>query len=145
MYVQQILAGKGDNVATIRPDATINESLELLRQHSVGALVVSTDGRTIEGILSERDIVRRLASYGAVALDHPVSAVMTGSVTTCRPDDEIGQLMWLMTQYRIRHVPVVTDNVMVGIVSIGDVVKHRLDELQRENDSLYQYMTGQNQ
>jgi CBS domain-containing protein len=143
MHVHQILAGKGHAVATVQPDATVRDAVELLRVHSVGALVVSKDGRHVEGIMSERDVVRRLASFGASALDYPVSAVMTGAVTTCAPDDEIAHLMRLMTEHRIRHVPVVKDGEMVGIVSIGDVVKHRVEALQRENDSLYQYVTGQ--
>ena len=140
--VRDLLEGKGGAVYSVSPTATVYEALGLMAEKGIGAVLV-LDGDRLVGILSERDIVRRLASYGAIALEHPVSAVMTGSVTTCKPDDEIAQLMWLMTQYRIRHVPVVTDGVMVGIVSIGDIVKHRLEELQRENDSLYQYMTGQ--
>jgi CBS domain-containing protein len=143
MFVHQILAAKGTTVATVPPSATVAEAVDALKTHAVGALVVSRDGMSIDGIISERDVVRHLATHGSVMLDHPVSAVMTGAVTTCTPGDDIAHLMRLMTQFRIRHVPVVRDGKLAGIISIGDVVKHRLDELQRENDSLYQYVTGQ--
>jgi CBS domain-containing protein len=142
MYVESILAGKGVDVATITPDASVRDAVAALRDHRVGALVVSTDGRTIDGILSERDIVRRLAEQADGALDLAVADVMTSAVTTCGPKDTIEQLMWLMTSQRFRHVPVVDDGgLLSGIVSIGDVVKYRLGQLESENQALYEYIT----
>jgi CBS domain-containing protein len=142
MYVQSILAGKGDEVATIAPDATVREAVALLNERRVGALVVSTDGHRIDGILSERDIVRSLGTQASTALDQSVADLMTRQVTTCAPKDTIEQLMWLMTDQRIRHVPVAgEDGGLAGIVSIGDVVKHRLGQLESENQALYEYIT----
>ncbi|HEX6786795.1 MAG TPA: CBS domain-containing protein [Acidimicrobiales bacterium] len=142
MYVQSILAGKGDDVATIGPDATVREAVALLNERRVGALVVSTDGHRIDGILSERDVVRSLAADASAVLDQSVADLMTRQVTTCAPKDTIEQLMWLMTDKRIRHVPVVDETGdLAGIVSIGDVVKHRLGQLETENQALYDYIT----
>jgi CBS domain-containing protein len=142
MYVESILAGKGVEVATITPAATVREAVAALRDHRVGALVVSGDGRTIDGILSERDIVRRLAEQAEGTLDLTVADVMTSEVTTCGPKDTIEQLMWLMTSQRFRHVPVVDDGgLLAGIISIGDVVKYRLGQLESENQALYEYIT----
>lgn len=142
MYVQSILAGKGDDVATIGPDATVREAVALLNERRVGALVVSTDGHRIDGILSERDVVRSLAADASAVLDQSVADLMTRQVTTCAPKDTIEQLMWLMTDQRIRHVPVVDETGgLAGIVSIGDVVKHRLGQLETENQALYDYIT----
>jgi CBS domain-containing protein len=142
MQVASILAGKGSNVATILPDASVADAVEQLRSLGVGALVVSTDGRTVTGIVSERDVVRRLASDAAGVLSLPVHAVMTTAVHTCGPDDAVERLMVMMTEHRIRHVPVVVDGELAGIVSIGDVVKGRLGQLERENQALYEYFTG---
>ena len=142
MYVQSILAAKGDEVATISPDASVREAVALLNERRVGALVVSTDGRRIDGILSERDVVRSLGASAAGALDRTVADLMTRQVTTCGPKDTIEQLMWLMTDQRIRHLPVADDaGQLAGIVSIGDVVKHRLGQLESENQALYEYIT----
>ena len=142
MQVASILAAKGSEVATIGPDASVAEAVEQLRSLGVGALVVSTDGRTMVGIVSERDVVRRLASDAAGALSLPVKAVMTTSVHTCSVDDAVERLMVMMTEHRIRHVPVLVDGELAGIVSIGDVVKERLGQLERENQALYEYFTG---
>ena len=142
MQVASILAGKGSDVATIGPDASVAEAVEQLRSLGVGALVVSTDGRTMVGIVSERDVVRRLATDAAGALSLPVNAVMTTSVHTCSVDDAVERLMVMMTEHRIRHVPVLVDGELAGIVSIGDVVKERLGQLERENQALYEYFTG---
>jgi CBS domain-containing protein len=142
MQVASILAGKGSEVATISPDASVAEAVEQLRSLGVGALVVSTDGRTLVGIVSERDVVRRLAADAAGALSLPVKDVMTTSVHTCRVDDAVERLMVMMTEHRIRHVPVLVDGELAGIVSIGDVVKERLGQLERENQALYEYFTG---
>jgi CBS domain-containing protein len=141
VHVQSILATKGAEVATIRPDASVGEAVAALRDHRVGALVVSADGRTIDGIVSERDIVRRLAEDEGGTLQLAVADVMTHEVTTCGRKDTIEKLMWLMTDKRIRHVPVVDEGALAGIISIGDVVKHRLGQLESENQALYEYIT----
>jgi CBS domain-containing protein len=142
MFVQSILAAKGADVATIAPEATVRDAVALLNERKVGALVVSTDGRRIDGILSERDVVRGLGAHAAAALDLSVSDLMTRDVTTCAYKDTLEQLMWLMTDQRVRHLPVAdADGLLAGIVSIGDVVKHRLGQLESENQALYEYIT----
>ena len=141
MNVENILKRKGTEVATIAPGATVAEALARLKEHNVGALIVSADRRTVAGILSERDIVRRLADDGAKLLDSPVSTVMTKNVHTCRPDDSIAELMTQMTVRRIRHLPVVVSGRLVGIVSIGDVVKDRVEEVEQEAQALREYIT----
>jgi len=143
MQVQTILARKGDRVATITSTEPLRAAVGRLNDEGVGALVVSDDGSTIDGILSERDVVRRLAVNGPAALDEPVSAAMTAEVVTCRPDDEIDRLMHWMTERRVRHLPVQgPDDTLVGIVSIGDVVKLRLLLLESENQALSEYVSG---
>ncbi len=143
MNVQSILSAKGTAVATVGPTGSLAEATSSLRDHGVGALVVSTDGTGIDGIVSERDIVRALAEHGDGALGRAVSSCMSGDVVTCRPNDTIDSLMALMTARRIRHVPVVDEGEhLAGIVSIGDVVKARLGELERENDQLHDYIHG---
>jgi CBS domain-containing protein len=141
MRVSAILSAKGSNVATIAPGAPITEAVNELRVRGVGALVVSGDGRRIEGILSERDVVRRLAERGDSVLQDPVSAVMTAEVRTCSPDDSCETLAWLMTEHRHRHLPVVVDDQLVGIISIGDVVKARLSQLEDETRQMQDYIT----
>lgn len=141
MRVATILEDKGSNVATISGGATLAEAAGELRLRGVGALVVSTDGRTIEGIVSERDLVRRLAEKGAQSLDEPVSSVMTAEVRTCSPSDTCDDLMRVMTEHRTRHLPVVVDGRLSGIISIGDVVKHRVNELEEESEALHDYIT----
>ena len=128
-------------VVTVSPEAPVRGLVALLAEHGVGALVVSTDGTTVEGIVSERDVVRRLGRDADV-LDSPTSAIMTAGseVRTCSPADTVDDLMRLMTEHRVRHVPVLEDGRLVGIVSIGDVVKHRIDELQFERDQLDSYV-----
>jgi CBS domain-containing protein len=140
MRVAAILSVKGSTVATVAPDEPIREALNELRLRGVGALVVSTDGRHIEGILSERDVVRRLAERGESTLGEPVSAVMTSEVRTCQPDDSCEALARTMTDHRMRHLPVVTDGRLVGIISIGDVVKARLTELEDETRQMHDYI-----
>src|ERR1700682_4512731 len=128
-----ILAAKGERVETIRPDREITYAADKLRDARIGALVVSTDGKEVKGIISERDIVRGIAERGAAALDLTVRNLMTPKVITCTPEDSVTHLMKLMTSRRIRHLPVVTaDGELCGIVSIGDVVKNRLEELELE-------------
>ncbi|MGH3319971.1 MAG: CBS domain-containing protein [Streptosporangiaceae bacterium] len=142
MRISDILRAKGDTVVGVTPDATVRDLLENLAAHNVGALVVSTDGDAIEGIVSERDVVRHLARSGPELLDAPVSSIMTAEVRTYGPDHAVDELSTLMTRYRVRHVPIVVDGGLRGIVSIGDIVKARLDELQLERDQLTSYITG---
>jgi CBS domain-containing protein len=141
MRVHDVLRRKGANVVTVRPEATVRELLDMLAEHRIGALVVSSDGKAVEGIVSERDIVLRLHDRGPEILDAKVVEIMTVDVSTCRPDELLENLMALMTNQRFRHVPVVADDALVGIISIGDVVKHRMDELQAERDQLVGYIS----
>ena len=136
MKVASILKSKGSSVATTSPSTTIFTVAWDLKLKGIGALVVSGDGNTALGLISERDIVRGLTEHGPKLLALPVSQVMTSSVITCTPDDSITTVMGQMTRYRIRHIPVVDDGRLCGIVSIGDVVKHRLDELEMEGNIL---------
>lgn len=140
--VGEILEQKGTDVVTIGPDATLNDALAKLAEHGIGALVVSSDGRGAEGVLSERDVVRALARSGPQVLEQPVSSAMTTSVSTCGRDATSDEVMATMTSSRFRHMPVVEDGAMVGIVSIGDVVKSRIDELELRADNLEDYVTG---
>jgi CBS domain-containing protein len=141
MRVHDVLRRKGTDVVTVRPETTVRELLDMLAEHRIGALVVSTDGKSVDGIVSERDIVLRLHDRGPEILDAQVSEIMTSDVSTCRPDELLENLMALMTNQRFRHVPVVADGALVGIISIGDVVKHRMDELQAERDQLVGYIS----
>jgi len=141
MRVSGILAHKGSTVATIAPEARVSDAAAELRLRGVGALVVSADGRHIDGILSERDIVRRLAERGEHALGEIVADVMSTRVNTCAPDDTAEHLMRVMTEHRHRHLPVVSDDLLVGIVSIGDVVKSRLTELEEEARKMHDYIS----
>jgi CBS domain-containing protein len=140
--IADVLRRKGDQVATIAPEETVTELLDRLAEYRIGALVVSTDGESVDGIVSERDVVRRLQQDGPSALGLQVREIMTAEVHSCRPGDLIDDLMRVMTERRVRHVPVVVDGRLAGIVSIGDVVKHRIDELQSERDHLTAYITG---
>jgi CBS domain-containing protein len=140
MRVRSILSTKGSDVATIDADATLREVADALAEAGIGALVVSADGRTVDGIVSERDLARAVARDGAGALDRPVHEVMATGVLTCRPHDLVQHLMGVMTEARVRHLPVVEDDRLVGIVSIGDVVKHCFDELQTESQALQEYL-----
>ena len=142
MQVSQLLRRKGTAVATIAPTASVSAVLESLASNGIGALVVSADGRSVDGIVSERDIVRRLASDGAAVLDQPVGSIMTSSVRTCAPDASVDELMSLMTEGRFRHVPVTEDGALVGIVSIGDIVNARVRELETETEQLTSYISG---
>jgi CBS domain-containing protein len=136
MKVASILKSKGSSVATTPPKTTIFTVAWDLKLKGIGALVVSEDGNTVLGLISERDIVRGLTEHGPKLLALPVSQVMTSPVITCTPDDSITTVMGRMTRYRIRHVLVVDGGRLCGIVSIGDVVKHRLDELEMEGNIL---------
>lgn len=142
MNVESILKTKGRHVATIVPDAAVSDAVRKLHDMGIGALVVSTDARRVDGILSERDIVHALAERGATALSLRVSELMTRRVVTCAPDKTIAELMAEMTRRRIRHLPVVEHDRLVGLVSIGDVVKNRLEEMEFETTSLRQFIAG---
>lgn len=142
MRISDVLRRKGNGVVTVPPDTTIRQLIGLLAEHGVGALVVSSGGEHVDGIVSERDVVRALHGDGEDLLSRPVSEIMTGSVRTCVPGDTVDDLMRVMTELRVRHVPVVVDDRLAGIVSIGDVVKHRIDELQSERDQLTAYISG---
>ena len=131
---------KGGDVVTVRSDASVTELLALLSAHRIGAVVVSDDGETVHGIVSERDIVRHLHTDGAALLEAPVHRIMTAEVHTCVPEDSLDDLESAMTEKRFRHVPVLSDGKLVAIVSIGDVVKNRIDDLQAERDQLRTYI-----
>ena len=142
MQVAKILARKGADVFTIEPDATVAVAVAVLGERHVGALIVSSDGTTVAGIVSERDVVRRLAELGPAVLDLPVSSVMTAEVVTCTPAATTEELMGVVTERRIRHVPVLDDDRLTGLVSIGDVVAARLRELEEEAQLLHDYISA---
>jgi CBS domain-containing protein len=141
MRVKDVLRRKGEGVFTISGKDTVSALLDALAEHKVGALVVATADGAVEGIVSERDVVRHLQARGASILGQPLSTIMTAPVHTADLDTTLDELMVLMTEQRIRHVPVVVDDRLSGLVSIGDVVKHRIDELQTERDQLTAYIT----
>ena len=141
MRIRDILQTKGSDVVVIAPGSSVRDLVALLEQHNLGAVIVSSDGATMDGIVSERDVVRRLASDEGV-LSASVSEVMTEVVHTCHPEDSVESLMSTMTDHRIRHLPVVdAEGRLSGIVSIGDVVKSTITQLQFERDRLQEYVT----
>jgi CBS domain-containing protein len=142
MLIGQILAGKGRDVVSTRPDATIADVAKLLKAKRIGAVVVIDPRGGLCGIISERDLARGLADHGAKLLDMRVSELMTPEVVTCSPDDGLDKLMKQMTEGRFRHLPVIEDGKLAGIISIGDVVKHRLQELENEAHLLHDYIAG---
>lgn len=143
MRVREILSAKGSgDVFTIRPEATVAELLQTLADLNIGALVVSSDGSHMAGIVSERDIVRKLPNFQAPA-DVTVGEIMTAAVHVCGPDDTLDDLMGIMTENRVRHVPILEDGLLVGLLSIGDAVKSRMDQLEFERDQLTHYLHGQ--
>lgn len=143
MNVQSIIGAKGSEVATIAQTATLSEAVAMLNERKIGALVVSGDGRAISGILSERDVVRMMAQHGLEVLAKSVGSAMSVDVITCSHSDGVDRLMLLMTERRIRHLPVVDEGgLLAGIISIGDVVKNRLAELELENRALAEYISG---
>ncbi|WP_433383714.1 CBS domain-containing protein [Actinoplanes sp. CA-142083] len=125
------------------PDSDVTSLLALLAEHKIGAVVVSADGSRVDGIVSERDVVRALATRGAAVLAEPVSAIHTSQVRSVAPDAAVEEVERLMTEHRFRHVPVLEGGSLAGVVSIGDVVKHRIDELEIERKSLEGYITGE--
>ncbi len=141
MDIEAILAAKGHAVSTIRPEVPMGEAMRRMREERIGALVISEDGSRIKGIISDRGILHAINDHGVGALDQPVERHMAREVFTCTPGDRVGSIMRLMTDRRIRHVPVVdADGRLQGLVSIGDVVKHRLDEVQREAEAMREYI-----
>ena len=142
MTAARILSRKDGETVTIKSNATISQAIDILSENNIGAVVVSDDGHTVSGILSERDIVHGLKRSGASLLETGVADIMTTKILTCTLNDPLRNLLALMTERRVRHLPVVENNRMVGIVSIGDVVKMRLDDLVTEAESLRGYITG---
>jgi CBS domain-containing protein len=142
MLVSNLLEGKGTMVVTVTKEATVGDVVADLAHHGVGALVVSPDGVEIQGIVSERDIVKRLSVLHTELLDEPVSSIMSTDVRVCSPDDDVESIMTLMTQQRFRHVPVVQGRRLVGIISIGDVVKSRIEELEKDRNELMEYISA---
>jgi CBS domain-containing protein len=140
MNVKTILAVKGSDIVGIEPNADLSAAAQLLSKHRIGALVIRGAGGRIAGILSERDIVRALAEHGSNALSIQVAKVMTRNVTTCGEEDSIASLMEKMTAGKFRHVPVLSGNELVGLVSIGDVVKQRVGEIEKESEQLRDYI-----
>jgi CBS domain-containing protein len=140
MTVKAILESKGDNVVTIEPTASLAAAVKILADRRIGALIIFGADRRVVGIVSERDIVRALAERGDVALDEPVGQVMTRKVVTCTSAETIAAIMERMTAGKFRHVPVVEDGQLIGIVSIGDVVKYRLHEIEHESAALRDYI-----
>jgi len=141
MRISNVIRRKGDLVVTVRSSDTVENLIAILDEHRIGAVVVSDDdGATVAGIVSERDVVTRLHRAGADVLNQRVSQIMSTDVVTCTPDDGIEDLARTMTERRVRHIPVVVDGRLRAIVSIGDIVKHRIDELQAERDQLVGYI-----
>ena len=140
MKIEDVVRAKGTDVVTIAPSANVKQLVDLLAEHNIGAVVVSTDGRHIDGIVSERDVVRRLASAGGLVLEAAVAEIMTRTVKTCAPSDSIEDAAREMTYSRIRHMPVVVNDELRALVSIGDVVKYRIDQLTDERNHLLGYL-----
>jgi CBS domain-containing protein len=143
VQVREILSAKGiTEVFTIGPDATVSELLDALAEHNIGALIVSSDGIGMDGIVSERDVVRTMRSLPDPS-QLTVREIMTEAVHVCAPDDTLGDVMGIMTEHRVRHVPVLDGSILVGVLSIGDAVKSRMDQLEFERDQLTHYLHGQ--
>jgi len=142
MRISDLLRVKGTEIVTVTPDTRVRRLLAVLAEHRIGAVVVSGNGTSVDGIASERDIVRALAERGAAVLSEPVTAIYTAQVRTVTPQTSLEEVMRMMTVHRVRHAPVVADGGLAGIVSIGDVVKSRIDELETERAALTGYITG---
>lgn len=141
MRITDVLRDKGGNVVSVPPDMPVADLLAVLASHGIGAAVVSADGRAVDGIVSERDVVRALAERGVTVLQEAVSRICTVEVHTVGPEARLEELMRVMTEQRVRHVPVVVDGALEGIVSIGDIVKRRMVELEGEREALSAYIT----
>jgi CBS domain-containing protein len=142
MKIAALLEVKGHDVVTILPGTSIAEAIALLGRHNVGALVVSDDGKAVAGIVSERDVVRAIDAMGPAVLDKPVTNIMSTEIRSTTPDDSVESLMATMTEHRVRHVPVIEDGVLAGMVSIGDVVKNRMEELEQDRNALVDYINA---
>ncbi|GIL39435.1 CBS domain-containing protein [Roseiterribacter gracilis] len=142
MTVRAMLKGKSGGVITIRPESSLRDAIALLSQRRIGAVVVSGDGEKVDGILSERDLVHAMHSHGTSLLDRQVKEIMTKDVITCAPEMALTQVMETMTRGRFRHLPVLENGKLIGIVSIGDAVKSRLSELESETTQLRAYIAG---
>lgn len=142
MQVARVLKTKGSRIVTARPDATVAEVARTLKAERIGAIVITDDGGRVVGILSERDIVRALPEHGAGLLDKRVADLMTREVVSCSPEDDLDHIRREMTGGRFRHIPVIEDGKLVGIVSIGDIVKNRLEELESERQQLREYISS---
>ena len=142
MLISEVLRAKGTQVVTITPDTKVRGLVAVLAEHRIGAVIVSRDGTTVDGIASERDIVQALARRGAAVMSEPVTSIYTAEVHTITPQTGIDEVMRMMTERRVRHAPVVVDGSLQGIVSIGDVVKIRIGELETERTALTDYITG---
>lgn len=140
MNVKTILAAKGGDIVSIEPTADLSATAKLLSEHRIGAVVIRGAGGRLAGILSERDIVRAVSEHGADALSIPVGQVMTRNVTTCGENDSIADIMERMTAGKFRHMPVLRDGQLIGVVSIGDVVKQRVEEIEHDADALRDYI-----
>ena len=141
MTVARILAEKGRTVVTVPPHRTMMEAIKILAEKRIGMLVVCDAEHAVKGILSERDVMRAVAGEGASAFEAPVSRYMTAKVTTCTPADTIEDLMEMMTEGRFRHVPVCDDGQLIGVISIGDVVKRRIATVEAEHQAMRDYIT----
>jgi len=139
MTVRAILDTKGHQIQSVEPEAKLSAAIKILSERRIGAVLVMSKGR-MEGILSERDIVRVLGERGAAVLDEPVSSVMTRKVVSCRQNDTVAAIMEMMTMGKFRHLPVVDEGIVVGLISIGDVVKWRVGEYEMEQEALRQYI-----
>jgi CBS domain-containing protein len=142
MRISDVLRAKGAQVVTITPDTTVQQLLAVLAEHRIGAVVVSRDGTSVDGIVSERDIVRALGQRGAAVMSEQVTAIYTAGVHTVTPDTALEEVARMMTERRVRHAPVTVGGSLRGIVSIGDVVKSRIDELETERAALTDYISG---
>lgn len=142
MHVETILQAKGSLVYTLPETASLTEAVSLLNTHNIGAVVVTGGGDGIAGILSERDIVRQLGRDVALSMQQPVAEVMTRSAVTCVRETEIAEIMDLMTEHRVRHIPVMDGRKLVGIISIGDVVKAKIEEIEHDAEALREYIAS---
>ncbi|GAA0611825.1 CBS domain-containing protein [Sporichthya brevicatena] len=142
MRISDVLRNKGTDVYTVRPDTPVREFLSVMVERRIGACVLSSDGVTVAGIVSERDIARALHDRGADILAAPVSEIATSDVHTCHPEESLDELTRVMTERRVRHIPVLVDGRLAGLVSIGDIVKHRMDELETERQALVDYISS---
>ena len=142
MRISDVLRVKGTRVVTVTPDTKVRRLLAVLAEHRIGAVVVSHDGASCDGIASERDIVRAFAKRGAAVMSEAITAIYTAEVHTVTPETQLEDVMRMMTEQRVRHAPVVTDGGLRGIVSLGDVVKNRIDELETERAALTDYIRG---